>query len=268
MKKALFVLMVLALASAVLPAQGGRLRLSTTTSTENSGLLAVLLPPFEAKSGLQVDVIAVGTGQALKLGEAGDVDVVLVHARALEDKFVADGYGVNRRDVMHNDFVIIGPASDPAGVRGMTDAAAAFRQIAARRATFVSRGDNSGTHVKEKELWAAAGATALGRWYREAGQGMGPVITMADNLQGYALADRGTYLSMKSKVELPILVEGDPRLFNPYGIIAVNPDRFPHVNYHGAMQLIAWMTAVEGQRIIGDFKVAGEVLFFPDAVTD
>jgi tungstate transport system substrate-binding protein len=268
MKKALFVLVVLVLAAAVLPAQEGRLRLSTTTSTENSGLLAVLLPPFEAKSGLKVDVIAVGTGQALKLGEAGDVDVVLVHARALEDKFVADGYGVNRRDVMHNDFIIIGPASDPAGVRGMKDAAGALRQIASRQATFVSRGDNSGTHVMEKNLWQAAGVSPSGRWYREAGQGMGPVITMTDNLQAYTLADRGTYLSMKSKIALPILVEGDPRLFNPYGIIAVNPGRFPHVNYWGAMQLIAWMTSVEGQGIIGGFKVGGEVLFFPDAVTN
>ncbi|MBN1835390.1 MAG: substrate-binding domain-containing protein, partial [Spirochaetales bacterium] len=185
----------------------------------------------------------------------------------LEDKFVADGYGVNRRDVMHNDFVIIGPASDPAGVWGMKDAVAAFRKIAGRQSPFVSRGDNSGTHVMEKDLWKAAGISPSGRWYREAGQGMGPVITMANDLQGYTLADRGTYLAMKSKVELPILVEGDPRLFNPYGIIAVNPDRFPHVDYFGAMQLIAWMTSVEGQAIIGDFKVAGDVLFFPDAVT-
>jgi tungstate transport system substrate-binding protein len=268
MKKALLFLVALGLVAAALPADEGRLRLSTTTSTENSGLLAVLLPPFEAKSGLKVDVIAVGTGQALKLGEAGDVDVTLVHARALEDKFVADGYGVNRRDVMHNDFVIIGPAADPAGVRGMKDAVAALKQIASRQATFVSRGDNSGTHVMEKNLWQAAGVTPAGRWYREAGQGMGPVITMSNDLQSYTLADRGTYLSMKSKVRLPILVEGDLRLFNPYGIIAVNPDRFPHVNYFGAMQLIAWMTSVEGQEIIGDFKVGGEVLFFPDAVTD
>jgi tungstate transport system substrate-binding protein len=268
MKKALLILLVLGLVAAVLPADDGRLRLSTTTSTENSGLLAVLLPPFEAKTGLKVDVIAVGTGAALKLGEAGDVDVTLVHARALEDKFVADGYGVNRRDVMHNDFIIIGPASDPAGVRGMKDAAAALRQIASRQAGFVSRGDNSGTHVKEKELWSAAGVAPSGRWYREAGQGMGPVITMSDNLQAYTLADRGTYLSMKSKVKLPILVEGDPRLFNPYGIIAVNPAKFPPVNYFGAMQLIAWMTSVEGQKIIGSYTVSGDVLFFPDAVTE
>jgi tungstate transport system substrate-binding protein len=169
---------------------------------------------------------------------------------------------------MHNDFIIIGPASDPAGVRGMTDCAAALKRIADRGGTFVSRGDNSGTHVKEQALWKTAGLKPSGRWYREAGQGMGPVITMAGNLQSYTLADRGTYLSMKDKIQLRILVEGDPRLFNPYGIIAVNPDRFPHVAYFEAMQLIAWMTSVEGQQIIGDYKVEGEVLFFPDAVSE
>jgi tungstate transport system substrate-binding protein len=253
MKKVIGIALALCLVAVLMPAQTGRLRLSTTTSTENSGLLAVL--------------IAVGTGQALKLGEAGDVDVVLVHARELEDKFVADGYGVNRRDVMHNDFIVIGPSSDPAGVRGLRDAAAALRRIADRGAVFVSRGDNSGTHVKEQSLWKAAGLSPSGRWYREVGQGMGPVITMTNDLQGYTLADRGTYLSMKDKVQLPILVEGDPRLFNPYGIIAVNPDRFPHVAYFEAMQLIAWMTSVEGQGIIGEYKVGTDVLFFPDAVT-
>jgi tungstate transport system substrate-binding protein len=267
MKKAIGIALALCLVAMLLPAQSGRLRLATTTSTENSGLLAVLLPPFEAKTGLKVDVIAVGTGQALRLGEAGDVDVVLVHARELEDKFVADGYGVNRRDVMHNDFIIIGPSSDPAGVRGMKDSAAALKRLAERGAVFVSRGDNSGTHVKEQTLWKAAGLSPSGRWYREAGQGMGPVITMAGDLQGYTMADRGTYLSMKDKVQLGVLVEGDPRLFNPYGIIAVNPDRFPHVAYFEAMQLIAWMTSVEGQRIIGEYKVGTDVLFFPDAVT-
>ena len=268
MKKVLLFVLALCLAAALLPAQSERLRLSTTTSTENSGLLAVLRPAFEAGTGLRVDVVAVGTGQALRLGEAGDVDVVLVHARQLEDKFVADGYGVNRRDVMHNDFIIIGPEADPAGIRGMRDAVAALKGIADGGEAFVSRGDNSGTHVKEQSLWKAAGLKPSGRWYREAGQGMGPVITMTNDLQCYTMADRGTYLSMKDKIQLPILVEGDPRLFNPYGIIAVNPDMFPHVAYFEAMQLIAWMTSVEGQRIIGDYKVDGEVLFFPDAVTD
>ena len=196
MKKVLTAALLLCLVAVFLPAQTGRLRLATTTSTENSGLLAVLLPPFETKTGLKVDVIAVGTGQALKLGEAGDVDVVLVHARELEDKFVADGFGVNRRDVMHNDFVIIGPPSDPAGVSGMKDGVAALKRIADRGAAFVSRGDNSGTHVMEQALWQAGGVTPAARWYREAGQGMGPVITMSNDLQGYTLADRGTYLAM------------------------------------------------------------------------
>lgn len=268
MKKVLVFALLLCLVATFVSAQTARLRLSTTTSTENSGLLAVLLPPFEAKTGIKVDVIAVGTGQALKLGEAGDVDVTLVHARELEDKFVSDGYGVNRRDVMHNDFIILGPPSDPAGIKGMTDCVAALKRIADRGAVFVSRGDNSGTHVMEKSLWQAANVTPAGRWYREAGQGMGPVITMSNDLQGYTLADRGTYLAMKNNVGLKILFEGDRRLFNPYGIIAINPDMFPHVNYFGAMQLIAWMTSVEGQQIIADFKVDGDVLFFPDAVKD
>ncbi len=268
MKKVLVFALLFCLVAAFVAADAGRLRLSTTTSTENSGLLLVLLPPFEAKTGLKVDVIAVGTGQALKLGEAGDVDVSLVHARELEDQFIASGYGVNRRDVMHNDFIILGPPSDPAGVKGMKDCAAALKRIADKGAVFVSRGDNSGTHVMERSLWQAAGVAPSGRWYREAGQGMGPVITMSNDLQGYTLADRGTYLAMKNKVGLAILMEGDPRMFNPYGIIAVNPDLFPHVNYFGAMQLIAWMTSVEGQQIIANFKVDGDVLFFPDAVKD
>ncbi len=268
MKKVLIFTLFFVLVAGFLAADSDRVRLSTTTSTENSGLLATLLPPFEELTGLTVDVIAAGTGQALRLGEAGDVDVTLVHARQLEDQFVADGYGVNRRGVMHNDFIIIGPSSDPAGIRGMKDSAAALRRIANRSVVFVSRGDNSGTHVKEQSLWDAANVNPSGRWYREAGQGMGPVITMSNDLRGYTLADRGTYLSMKNNVDLTILVEDDPRLFNPYGIIAVNPEMFPHVNYRGAMQFIAWMTSVEGQEIISNFKVDGELLFFPDTVTD
>jgi len=268
MKKVLVFALLFCLAATLVTAQTARLKLSTTTSTENSGLLAVLLPPFEAKTGIKVDVIAVGTGQALKLGETGDVDVTLVHERGLEDKFVADGFGVNRRDVMHNDFILLGPPSDPAGVKGMKDCAAALKRIMEKGIVFVSRGDKSGTDVKEKALWQAAGITPSGRWYREAGQGMGPVITMTNDLQGYTIADRGTYLSMKSKVGLAILVEGDSRMFNPYGIIAINPEKFPHVNYMGAMQLIAWVTSVEGQQIIANYKVDNEVLFFPDAVKD
>jgi tungstate transport system substrate-binding protein len=243
-----------------------RIKLATTTSTDNSGLLAVLNPPFERLTGYRVDVIAVGTGKALRLGQDGDADVVLVHARPAEDAFVEAGYGVNRRDVMHNDFIIIGSAADPAGVRGMRSATVALKKIAAREQAFVSRGDDSGTHKKEKALWSEAGLTPRGRWYKEAGQGMGAVLTMANNLQGYTMTDRGTYLSMKDKLDLSILVEGDALLFNPYGVIAVNPGRNPHINYMGAMAYVAWLTSVEGQRIIREFKKEGEILFYPDAI--
>ena len=239
-----------------------RLRLATTTSTEHSGLLDVLLPPFEKAKGVKVDVVAVGTGQAIKLGEAGDADVVLVHARTLEDRFVAEGHGVNRRDVMYNDFVVLGPKGDPAGVAGMTDAAAALEKIAAAKATFVSRGDKSGTHVKEQELWQSAGVVPSGGWYLESGRGMGEVITMAGQRQGYALSDRGTWLAHKDKADLRILVEGDERLFNPYGVIAVNPQKHRHVKYDLAMALIEFMTSDEGRKIIADFTVGGEQLFF------
>jgi tungstate transport system substrate-binding protein len=243
-----------------------RIRLATTTSTDNSGLLAVVLPPFEQKYDMKVDVIAVGTGKALKLGENGDVDVVLVHSRADEDAFVEKGFGVNRRDVMYNDFIVVGPASDPAGIKGSADASAALKLIAANEAPFVSRGDNSGTHQKEKELWEAAGIKPQGQWHVEAGQGMGAVLQMADEKRGYTLVDRGTWLAYSDKLELAVLLEGDPRLFNPYGIIAVNPVLHPHVKYMQAMLLIAWFTSPEGQRLIGDFKIGGQSLFIPVAV--
>lgn len=236
--------------------------MSTTTSTENSGLLAVLLPPFEKKFGCQVDVIAVGTGKALKLGEAGDVDIVFVHARTLEDRFVANGFGVNRRDVMYNDFVILGPAGDPAGIKGSKSAPEAFRRIAARKATFVSRGDESGTHVKEKEIWKAAGIVPKGGWYVEAGQGMGEVINMATQKRAYTLSDRGTYIAYKRKTDLIVLHEGDKSLRNPYGIIAVNPRRYPHVKYDLAMKLIDFIMGPEGQSRIAGYRVRGEPLFF------
>lgn len=266
MRKAIGTALALWLVAVLLPAESGRLRLATTTSTENSGLLAELIPPFEDRTGLKVDVIAVGTGQALKLGETGDVDLVLVHARASEDAFVAAGHGVDRRDVMHNDFIILGPSRDPAGVRDMGNAAEALKAIANRRVSFISRGDDSGTHKKEKALWKQAGLSPKGRWYRDVGQGMGAVITMSDDMQAYTLADRGTYLSMKSKITLEVLVEGDPKLFNPYGIIAVNPAKHPHVNYNGAMRFIAWITSPEGQNIIGAVQREGQVLFYPDAL--
>ena len=266
MRKAIGTALALWLVAVLLPAESGRLRLATTTSTENSGLLAELIPPFEDRTGLKVDVIAVGTGQALKLGETGDVDLVLVHARASEDAFVAAGHGVNRRDVMHNDFIILGPTRDPAGVRDMGNAAEALKAIANRRESFISRGDDSGTHKKEKALWKQAGLSPKGRWYRDVGQGMGAVITMSDDMQAYTLADRGTYLSMKSKIALEVLVESDPKLFNPYGIIAVNPAKHPHVNYNGAMRFIAWITSPEGQNIIGAVQREEQVLFYPDAL--
>ena len=242
-----------------------RLKLATTTSTENSGLLSFMLPVFEKKTGYKVDVIAVGTGAALKLGENGDVDVVLVHARSAEDAFVAAGFGVNRRDVMYNDFILLGPARDPAWVGNAKDAADAFTRIANSRNDFISRGDNSGTHIKEKEIWVSAGIKPAGQWYKEVGQGMGAVISMTSDLQGYTLSDRGTYLAMKNNVKLVISYEGDPVLFNPYGIIAVNPKRYSSSNYDGAMALIAFFTSPEGQSLIAQFKVDGEQLFFPSA---
>jgi tungstate transport system substrate-binding protein len=249
---------------------GERLKLSTTTSTENSGLLNILLPPFEEMFNVKVDVIPVGTGQALKLAENGDVDVTLVHARHLEDRFIKEGYGVNRRDVMYNDFVIVGPESDPAGVRKAKTAAEAFKKIARRQATFISRGDNSGTHVKEMEIWKTTGKKSSGSWYLEAGKGMGTVLTMAYEKRAYTLADRGTYLAFlgNKKIDLPILFEGDPILFNPYGIIAVSPARHPHVNYIKAMALIGWVTSRQGQKIIREFgkNKFGQPLFIPVAV--
>lgn len=239
-----------------------RLRLGTTTSTENSGLLKVLLPPFEARCKCKVDVIAVGTGKALKLGERGDVDVVLAHARALEDRFVAEGWGVERRDVMHNDFVVVGPASDKAQVGGARDAADAVRRIAKVGATFVSRGDQSGTHEKERELWKAAGIAPQGAWYLDAGQGMSEVIAMAAERGAYTLTDRGTYLAHPRRRELPILLQGDPILFNPYGVIAVNPAKHPSVQHALARQFIEFLTGGEGRALITGYKVDGEQLFF------
>ncbi len=243
-----------------------RIKLATTTSTENSGLLAVLLPAFEEKTGYEVDVIAVGTGKAIAHGEAGDVDLIMVHARSREDAFVNDGFGVNRNDLMHNDFVVLGPAADPAGIKGMTNAAEAFAKIAKAGADFVSRGDDSGTHTKEKAVWKASGASNSGKWYKEAGQGMGAVITIANDMQGYTLADRGTYLAMKDNISLEVVVEGDAVLFNPYGVIAVNPELHKHVNYDGAMALINFVTSEEGQNIIRNFKKNGEQLFYPDVI--
>jgi len=256
-------LVIVLFALTALPARAEeRLRMSTTTSTENSGLLSVLLPPFEKKHGCKVDVVAVGTGKALKLGEAGDVDVVFVHARSLEDKFVASGFGVNRRDVMYNDFILLGPPDDPAGTGKTTSAPDAFRAIAAKGSPFISRGDESGTHQKEKEIWVSAGIVPRGAWYVEAGQGMGEVIMMATQKRGYTLSDRGTYIAFRKKTDLALLRQGDKNLWNPYGIIAVNPKKHAHVKYDLAMKLIDFVMGAEGQALITGFKVDGEPLFF------
>jgi tungstate transport system substrate-binding protein len=222
----------------------------------------VLLPPFEKKFGCKVDVVAVGTGKALKLGEAGDVDVVFVHARTLEDKFVANGFGVNRRDVMYNDFVLLGPPDDPAGVGKAKSAPDAFRAIAAKGSPFISRGDESGTHQKEKEIWASAGVAPRGAWYVEAGQGMGEVVMMATQKRGYTLSDRGTYVAFRKKTDLVVVRQGDKNLWNPYGIIAVNPKKHAHVKYDLAMRLVDFVTGPEGQSLIAGYKVDGEPLFF------
>ena len=243
------------------------LRLATTTSTDNSGLLAVLLPQFEKQAGVKVHVIAVGTGKALRMGRDGDVDLVLVHAPATEKAFVDAGYGVDRRDVMYNDFVLVGPAADPAGIAKSGDANMALERIAAKNALFVSRGDDSGTHKKERNLWQSAGITPAGDWYREAGQGMGKVLQIAGELDAYTITDRGTWLAYRDKSPLKVLFEGDPRLFNPYGIIAVNPKRYPDTNYRDAGKLIAWITSETGQQMIGGFTISGSRLFTPSANT-
>ena len=243
------------------------LRLSTTTSTDNSGLLPYLLPAFEAKTGTKVTVIAVGTGKALELAKNGDVDVTLVHARPSEDKFVAAGDGVNRRDVMYNDFIIVGPAADPAGVKGSRDVQSSLKKIVDSKAKFISRGDNSGTEQMEKQYWKQLGSQPQGASYISAGLGMGEVLNMAAELNAYTLTDRATYSAYKAKTGLVIAVEGDPKMFNPYGIIAVNPAKHPGVNYKGAMQLVDWITSDDGQKLIAGFKVDGQQVFFPSAKT-
>ncbi|MFW5842474.1 MAG: substrate-binding domain-containing protein [Spirochaetota bacterium] len=249
------------------PASGDpvRLRMATTTSTENSGLLAELLPPFEEANNVVVDVIAVGTGQALELGRNGDVDVVMVHAPSLEEEFVAQGYGVERVGFMYNDFVVLGPPSDPAEISGSGDVVSAFQRIAESESLFISRGDNSGTHNKELNIWDEAGIAPSGAWYREAGQGMGAVITVSDNEEAYTLADRGTYLSYLGDIDLDVVVEGDPVLFNPYAAIVVDPELHPHVDHETAQAFIDFLVSDEGQSIIGSFTIGGEPLFTPDA---
>lgn len=255
------------LASAVAPMATAQqvIKLSTTTSTENSGLLKVLLPEFEKQFNAKVQVISVGTGKALELAKNGDVDVTLVHARPSEDKFIADGYGVNRRDVMYNDFIVVGPTGDPAGIAGSKDILASLKKIVASKAKFISRGDNSGTDQMEQNYWKNAGVKPQGSAYVSAGLGMGEVLTMAAELQAYTLTDRATYGAYRAKTGLAIAVEGDKAMFNPYGIIAVNPARYPDTNQKGANQLIEWMTSAAGQARIAAFKVDGQQVFFPSA---
>ncbi|GGI18689.1 extracellular solute-binding protein [Bradyrhizobium guangdongense] len=249
-------------------AQDRSITVASTTSTEQSGLFGYLLPLFTKEKGIAVKVVAVGTGQALDIGRRGDADVVFVHDRVAEDKFMSEGQGVKRFDVMYNDFVIVGPKSDPAHIAGDKDVADALRKIAAAKAPFISRGDKSGTHAAELRLWKEAGvdiATAKGSWYREIGQGMGPALNMASSSNAYLLSDRGTWLSFKNRGELAILTEGDKRLFNQYGVMLVNPDKHPDVKAKDGQAFIDWLISPKGQDAIAGYKVGGEQLFFPNA---
>ena len=253
------------------------LRLATTTSTADSGLLDAILPAFEEANNARVDVVAVGTGQAIELGEAGDADVILVHARAREDAFVAEGHGTERHDVMYNDFVIVGPTDDPAGVAGMSSAAEALAAIAAAGAPFASRGDDSGTHTKEMSLWEAAGVTPdpAGGWYNSLGQGMGETLTFANEAGAYTMTDRGTFLFMRDNLPNLVVVVGgesiadnaDPKLLNPYGVIPVNPEKSEAINAELARKFAEWLTSPEVQTMIGEFGVEtfGQPLFYPNA---
>ncbi len=265
------IVFVVLLGVCVVPAatEGDRfIVLASTTSTENSGLLAEILPLFRDETGIAIRVVAVGTGQALRLGENGDADVLLVHHRPSEDAFVAAGFGVSRHDVMYNDFVLVGPEDDPAAVSGSGDVAGALRRIAEARAPFASRGDDSGTHKKELALWELAGIDprpASGDWYRETGSGMGATLNTARGMGAYTLADRGTWLRFASKRGLTILVEDEPPLWNPYGVILVNPERHPHVKAREGRALIDWLTSEPGQAAIAGFRLEGEQAFFPNA---
>ncbi len=261
-------LAALACCASITQAQQRFITVASTTSTEQSGLFGHLLPAFTKKTGIAVHVIALGTGQALDVGRRGDADVVFVHDRPAEDKFVAEGSGVDRHDVMYNDFVIVGPKSDPAKIVGAGDVAAAFKKIAAAKAPFASRGDRSGTHQAELRYWKMAGVdpeSGKGSWYRSTGSGMGPTLNTASSMNAYALTDRGTWLNFKNRGELAIVVEGDKRLFNPYGVMLVNPAKHPSVKVAEGKAFIDWLVSREGQQTIATYKINGEQLFFPDA---
>ncbi|HEX2478184.1 MAG TPA: substrate-binding domain-containing protein [Geminicoccaceae bacterium] len=249
-------------------AQDQFITVASTTSTENSGLFGELLPKFQEETGIEVRGVAVGTGQAIELARNGDADVLFVHHKPSEEQFVAEGFGVERHEVMYNDFVIVGPASDPAGIKGSKDVVDALTKIAAAQAPFASRGDDSGTHKAELALWEKAGvdvAAASGSWYRETGSGMGPTLNTAAGMDAYALTDRGTWLSFENPQNLEIVVEGDPRLFNQYGIILVNPEKHPHVKAELGQTFIDWVLSDAGQQAIAEFKINGQQAFFPNA---
>ena len=249
-------------------AQTQSIVVASTTSTQDSGLFGHILPLFKAATGTEVRVVAQGTGQALDTGRRGDADVLFVHAKAQEEKFVADGFGVKRFPVMYNDFVLIGPRSDPAGIKGMNDIAAALQAIKAKAAPFISRGDRSGTHIAELDLWKAAGidiAKDKGPWYREIGQGMGAALNTASASNAYLLADRGTWIAFKNRGELDIVIQGDKRLFNQYGVMLVNPEKHPNVKKELGQAFVDWVISPEGQKAIADYKIGGEQLFFPNA---
>jgi len=257
-----------ALAALTAPAQDKSIVVASTTSTEQSGLFGHLLPAFTKTTGIAVKVVALGTGQALDVGKRGDADVVFVHDRAAEDKYVAEGWGVDRRDVMYNDFVLAGPKADPAKVAGTKDIAAALKAIADAKAPFVSRGDKSGTHAAELRYFKLASVDPLegkGSWYRETGSGMGPALNTASSMNAYILADRGTWLSFRNRGDLTVVVEGDKRLFNPYGVMLVNPAKHPHVKVAEGRAFIDWLVSREGQDTIAGYRIGGEPVFFPDA---
>jgi tungstate transport system substrate-binding protein len=249
--------------------RGQSITLASTTSTENSGLLGYVLPIFKDESGIGVRVVAVGTGQAMRMAMKGDADVILVHHRPSEEAFVKDGYGVERIAVMHNDFVIVGPAADPAGIKGMTDVAAALGRIRSSRALFVSRGDDSGTHKRELSLWAALGfkpGDDNGDWYRQSGSGQGATLNVASEMDAYCLSDRASWVTFGNKRSLELLVEGDPLLLNPYSVILVDPQKYPHIKATAGQQFIDWLVSERGQQLIAAYRVEGQQLFFPDAL--